>query len=151
MHTHVKVRNETRGPLPIMRTWQPESSRKVHKVVVSTWKKKEDGYHRSYAVESRRPPAAFNLAAGEEVILPRAAANSDQIVGLHRARMISVTPTVLKPGEKQAEKPEQKAEPEVEVVEEKADEGKTEKAQPAGDRGSRTRPQRRRNRGESGR
>lgn len=92
MHTQVKIRNLSTGPLSIMDTWGPQVERKIAR---SVWKKGEDGLVKTHKLDVRQVPPAFNLMPGEEAILPRAAANSDQIVGLHRAGMISVSPVAV--------------------------------------------------------
>ena len=89
MHTQVKIVNRTPGPLTIMDTWGPQVEKKR---IRSTWKKGEDGLVKKHVLDVRQVPPAFNLLPGESVILPRSAANADQIVGLHRAGMISVSP-----------------------------------------------------------
>jgi len=89
MYTQVKIRNLTTGPLAIMNTWGPQVERRVAR---TQWKKGQDGLVKKHVLDVRQVPTAFNLPAGEEVTLPRAAANSDQIVGLHRNNMISVSP-----------------------------------------------------------
>lgn len=89
MFDSVKVKNTSGGPLAIMRTWDaPVESTRWQ----STWKRAEGGMKRTVRKVVHTVPSAFHLADGEEVTLPRAAANSDQIVGLHAAGRIKVTP-----------------------------------------------------------
>jgi len=92
MHTHVKIVNRTPGPLTIMNTW----GKQVEMIRARTvWKKGDEGLVKSFVKDVRQVPTSFCLMPKEEATLPRAAANADQIVGLHRAGMISVSPVTV--------------------------------------------------------
>lgn len=86
----IKIRNDTKGPLAIMEVWD---DLKEIKVAASSYKTEGDKVMRNCSVVRKQVPDAFTLMPGvTSKALPAKAASADQIVGLHRAKMITVIP-----------------------------------------------------------
>jgi len=86
----IRIRNDTKGPLAIMTVWEDP---KEIKVAASQYKREGGKVQRNISVVRKQVPDAFTLMPGvTSEKLPAKAASAEQIVGLHRAKMIAVIP-----------------------------------------------------------
>lgn len=86
----IRIKNTSRGPLHIMRLWDPSHEQKV---VATDYKHNESGVIRNQRIVKKQVHGSFLLRPGEvSEELPDAAARSEQIAGLHRAKLVAVFP-----------------------------------------------------------